>query len=74
MRKVAKVSVSLDAEDLKWLRRRARRSGRTLSAVFSEAARLMRQVEAREELVRELGDAARLTDAERTAIDAEWKA
>lgn len=68
-----KVSISVDASDLKWMRQRARRRGGSLSSVFSEAARLLRQREARDTLVRELGEASQLTPADRDEIDAEWQ-
>jgi hypothetical protein len=69
-----KVSISVDAEQLKWLRRRARERGGNLSAVFQEAARLLRQKEARERLLDRLGDQAKVSPAEADAIRAEWQA
>ncbi len=51
-----KVSVSLDAGDLATLRRHADEvHGGNLSAAFAEAARMMRQREARRALVTRLG-------------------
>ena len=51
-----KVSVSLDKGDLAVLRRRAHESyGGNLSAAFAEAARLIRQREARGRLIDTLG-------------------
>jgi hypothetical protein len=70
-----KVSISLTSRDLAVLRRRARtRHGNNLSAVVSDAVRLIREEEGREALVAWLGDAARTTAAEREAIVAEWLA
>ncbi len=54
--KTVKVSVSLDAADVAVLKRQAKASyGGNLSAAFSEAARWMRQREARRRLVTLLG-------------------
>lgn len=51
-----KVSVSLDKRDLATLRRHARAAhGGNLSAAFAEAARMMRQRDARRALVEKLG-------------------
>jgi hypothetical protein len=69
--RTVKVSVSLDAEDVAALKRRAREShGGNLSAAFSEAARLIRQREARRRLVDLLGGAT-LTPNMAAAIDTE---
>jgi len=69
--RTVKVSVSLDERDVATLKRRARESyGGNLSAAFAEAARLMRQREARARLIDELGGGALTPDAE-AAIDAE---
>jgi hypothetical protein len=66
-----KVSVSLDRDDLAALRRRARDSfGGNLSAAFSEAARWVRQREARRRLIDQLGGPT-LTAESAAAIDAE---
>jgi hypothetical protein len=54
--RTVKVSVSLDVDDLAVLKRRARESyGGNLSAAFGEAARWVRQREARRRLVDMLG-------------------
>lgn len=69
--RTVKVSVSLDAGDVAVLKRRARESyGGNLSAAFSEAARWIRQREARQRLVDLLGGPT-LTPDIATAIDAE---
>lgn len=66
-----KVSVSLDREDVAALKRRAKESyGGNLSAAFAEAARWIRQREARRRLVDKLGGPT-LTAASAAAIDAE---
>ena len=66
-----KISISIDSEDLKRLRRRARKKGGNLSAVFAEAARLLLQREAQERLLKTLG--GEITDAEADEIRAEWR-
>jgi hypothetical protein len=69
--RTVKVSVSLDEQDVSALRRRARQSyGGNLSAAFADAARWIRQREARERLIEMLGGAS-LTRAKAAAIDAE---
>ena len=69
--KTVKVSISLDSNDLAVLKRRARESYRgNLSAAFSEAARLIRQREARTRLVEILGGPT-LTPSAARAIEAE---
>lgn len=69
--KTVKVSISLDAADVAVLKRRARESyGGNLSAAFSEAARWIRQREARRHLVDLLGGPT-LTPDVAEAIDAE---
>jgi hypothetical protein len=69
-----KVSISVDASDLKWLRRRARLRGGNLSAVFAEATRLLRQREARERLLAAFGTDANVSSEEADAIRGEWRA
>lgn len=69
--KTIKVSVSLDADDVAVLRRRARESyGGNLSAAFSEAARWIRQRESRQRLIDLLGGPT-LTPELAAAIEAE---
>ncbi len=67
-----KVSISLQADDLAWLRARAKRKGGNLSAELAEATRLLRQSEARHGLLELLGDAATMTPEEADAIRREW--
>jgi hypothetical protein len=54
MAAVAKISVSINAEDLALAKKRARRQTTSLSAVMSEALRRQRQAEARAKLLNEL--------------------
>jgi hypothetical protein len=69
--RTVKISVSLDRDDVAVLRRRARESfGGNLSAAFSEAARWIRQREARRRLIDMLGGPT-LTIRAAAAIDAE---
>jgi hypothetical protein len=68
-----KVSISVEANDLKWLRRRAKRRGGNLSAVFAEATRLLRQREARERLLDRFGEDAKVSLQEANEIRAEWR-
>jgi hypothetical protein len=69
--KTIKVSVSLDKDDLAALKRHAREShGGNLSAAFAEAARWIRQREARKHLVALLGGST-LSAESAAAIDAE---
>lgn len=67
-----KISVSVAAEDLAILRRRAKRLyGGNLSAVIHELVQRAKKQEAMEKLLASLGGPS-LSDAERAAIDAEW--
>jgi hypothetical protein len=68
-----KVSVSLDREDVAALKRLARQSHHgNLSAAFADAARWIRQREARRRLIDKLGGPT-LTPDSAAAIDAEQK-
>jgi len=68
-----KVSISVDADDLRWLRRRAKRRGGNLSAVIAEATKLLRQREARERLLKRFGEDASVSPQEADEIRAEWR-
>ena len=69
--KTVKVSVSLNREDVAALKRRADEfHDGNLSAAFAEAARLIRQREARRRLIDKLGGPT-LTPEAAAAIDAE---
>jgi hypothetical protein len=69
--RTVKVSVSLDRDDFAVLKREAKESfGGNLSAAFSEAARWIRQREARRRLIDDLGGPT-LTARSAAAIDAE---
>jgi hypothetical protein len=69
-----KVSVSLQRELLKTLKRRAKRLyAGNLSAVLTEVAEAAARLEAQDDLIRHFGWGP-LSDAERAEIDAEWYA
>jgi hypothetical protein len=68
---MAKISVSIDDSDLRWLKRRARAvHGGNLSAAIAEGTRLLRHHEALGALLDEL-EAPALTPAESDALGAE---
>ena len=69
--RTVKLSVSLDRDDVAVLKRRAKESyGGNLSAAFSEAAKWLRQREARRRLIGRLGGPS-LTPESAAAIEAE---
>jgi hypothetical protein len=68
---MAKVSVSIEASDLTWLRRRAKRAhGGNLSAALAEGVARMRRHEAGLHMLDVLG-APTLSDDDRARLDAE---
>lgn len=73
MANAQKISVSVTADDLRWLRRRARKEKRSLSAIIAEATRLLRQREAQEKLIESFGTDANVTEAEAENIRALWR-
>lgn len=69
----AKVSISVaDRDLLAWARQRSKKTGKSLSALFTEAIRLERQMEARELFLDAEGPEGRATPDEMAAIRAEW--
>lgn len=70
MPSVAKVSISLGAEDLRWARDRAKSEGIPLSAVISEAVRVQRQNAARARYIKASGHT--FTREELDALEREW--
>ena len=67
-----KVSVSLQSDLLKTLRRRAKRLyAGNLSAVLTEVAEAAARLEAQDDLIKHFGWGP-LSDAERAAVEAEW--
>ena len=73
MPKTQKISISVDRNDLAWLRKRARKLGGNVSAVVALATRMMRQQEAREALLAELGDVAKISPERAQEIRGEWE-
>lgn len=70
--RAVKVSISVGEEDLKILKRRAKRLyDGNLSAVIHELAQKAKRQEAMERLIASMGGPS-LTDEDRRAIDAEW--
>ena len=74
MSSTAKVSISVPDEDLlRWAKERSAKTGVSLSAVFTEAVRFERQMEARRQFLEEMGAEGRPTPEEAAAIRAEWE-
>jgi hypothetical protein len=74
MSTTAKLSISVPDEDLlEWAKERSRKTGVSLSAVFTEAVRFERQMEARRLFLKEMGTEGRPTPEEAAAIRAEWE-
>ena len=70
---VKKISVSMEADELAWLQKRARLQGKTISGLLAEATRLLRQLTARKQLLDEVGEIAALTPRRIKEIEREWK-
>jgi UDP-N-acetylglucosamine:LPS N-acetylglucosamine transferase len=70
--RVEKLSVTLGAEEAAWARAQAEASGRSLSAVLTEAVRRQRKLEAMDRLLAELGTDD-ITEEELAAVRAEWR-
>ena len=70
-----KLSISLDADEVAALKRRAARLYEgNLSAAVAEGIRRIREEEGREALVKWLGDSGKATVAERRRIIESWSA
>jgi hypothetical protein len=70
MAKAEKLSVSIDKDELAWARAHARATGRSMSAVMTEALRERRRTEAMDRLLQALG-ADEIGAADMSAIRAE---
>jgi hypothetical protein len=70
MARSVKLSVSIEKAELEWARREARRTGKTLSAVMTEALREQRRLEAMDRLLKKLG-ADKITDEQIARLRAE---
>lgn len=68
-----KLSVSIAVEEAKWIRARARRKGKSLSAMLTEAIATVRQLEARREFLARLEPAELATDTEADEIRRQWR-
>jgi Arc/MetJ-type ribon-helix-helix transcriptional regulator len=68
-----KLSVSIGIEEAKWIRARARRKRKSVSAVVTEALATVRQLEARREFLAKLEASELATDAEADEIRKEWR-
>jgi hypothetical protein len=68
-----KLSVSVGVEEAKWIRARARRKKKSVSAVLTEAISTVRQMEARREFLARLEPSELATDTEADEIRREWR-
>jgi hypothetical protein len=72
-----KVSVSIDARDLKWIRTSAKKEGVSLSALLSTAVRRFREEDDRRAAQRAFlatfSAKERATPREMDALEAEWR-
>jgi hypothetical protein len=74
MSSTPKVSISVPDEALlQWAKERSERTGLSLSAVFTEALRFERQLEARRLMLEEMGPEFQASPKEKAAIRAEWE-
>ncbi len=69
-----KLSISVDEEQARWLRREARRQKRTVSALLSEATADMRRRQAMRRVVELTGGPIELTADDIADIRREWSA
>jgi hypothetical protein len=68
-----KLSVSIGVAEAKWVRARARRKRKSVSAIVTEALATVRQLEARREFLAKLEPEELATDAEADAIRRQWR-
>jgi hypothetical protein len=68
-----KLSVSIAVGEAKWIRARARRKRKSLSAVLTEAIATVRQLEARREFLARLEPGELATDTEADEIRRQWR-
>jgi hypothetical protein len=68
-----KLSVSIGIEEAKWIRSRARRRRKSVSAVLTEAIATVRQLEARQEFLARLEPTELATDTEADEIRRSWR-
>lgn len=71
--KTEKISISLDRDDLAFIRRRAKLThDGNLSGVIADAVRYLRYEEGRDALLEAFGDQGKLTPSELQDITREW--
>jgi hypothetical protein len=71
--KTEKISISLDREDLAFIRRRAKVThDGNISGVIADAVRYLRYEEGRDALIDAFGDQGKLTPSELEDIAREW--
>jgi hypothetical protein len=68
-----KLSVSIGIEEAKWIRSRARRRRKSVSAVLTEALATVRQLEARQEFLARLEPMELASDTEADEIRKSWR-
>lgn len=69
-----KISVTIDGEELAWLRQQAKRRGKSLSSLLSEAIREQRRRQAERTVLEYLGDAVTMTPDELDELARSWDA
>lgn len=69
---VEKLSVSLGAEEISWVRKKAEENASSVSAVLNEAVRQQQRLEAMDRLLEELGTDD-ITPEDIAAVLAEWR-
>ncbi len=67
-----KISVSIGVEQAKWIRSRAKKKKKSVSAVVTEALATVAQLEARRDFLAKLGPDELATDAEAAEIRRQW--
>jgi hypothetical protein len=74
MSNTAKISISVPDESLlEWAKERSAKLGVSLSAVFMDAVRIERQMEARRTFLASWPERPKLTPEDHAAINAEWE-
>ena len=74
MASTQKLSVSIGIAEAKWVRARARRKKKSVSAIVTEALATVQRLEARREFLARLEPDELATDAEAEAIRKQWRA
>jgi hypothetical protein len=73
MARTKKLSISMAAEDARWIAARAKRTRRSVSALLSEAVARFRQQEARQAFLAKLAPDERASPTEIEEIRREWR-